>query len=189
MNPFPRPRAAPARAGVSVVADVLTHVIVGYVIGMVLSFRYERMRPAHVTLVMLGALSPDFAKADLFVSDWVVQSLLGVPFSWSPLHTLGGTVVVVLLVSLLVAPEYRWHALALVAIGAASHHVLDLTLMSPTGRAYAVFWPFTDYRPPAGGFYLSSDRWPALLAGTIAALVWGIDRYRRDEGDGSSSLE
>ena len=170
-------------------ADVLTHVLVGYVIGMVLTFRYEWMRPAHVTLVMLGALSPDFAKADLFVSDWVVHSLLGVPFSWSALHTLGGTVVVVLLVSLLIAPEYRWHAIALVAIGAASHHVLDVALMTPTGRAYAVFWPVTDYRPPAGGLYLSSDRWPALVSGALAALVWGIDRYRRDGDDGSPSLE
>ncbi len=165
--------------------DVLTHVLIGYVIGMGLSFRYEWVRPAHVTLVMIGALSPDFAKADLFVSDWVVQSLLGIPFSWSPLHTLGGTILVVLLGSLLVAPEYRWHALALVAIGAASHHALDLALMTPTGRTYAVFWPFTERRLPAGGLFLSSDRWPALVAGGLAALVWGIDRYRRDGTDSS----
>jgi hypothetical protein len=174
---------------VSDVADVLTHVLVGYVIGKLLSFRYDWMGPAHVTLVVFGALAPDFAKMDLFVSEWFVQSLLGLPFSWSPLHTLGGTVVVALLVSLLVAPAYRRHAFVLILVGAASHHVLDVALMTATGQAYAVFWPVTDYRPPAGGLYLSSDRWPALVAGSVAALVWAIGYVREDDGRTPTPLE
>lgn len=160
------------------VADVLTHVLVGYVLGMVLAVRYDWMGPAHVTIVMVGALAPDFVKAEIFLPDGLMQYLLGIPFSWAPLHTLGGTILVGLLTALLLAPEYRWHALALFAIGAGSHHVLDIALMNATGQAYAVFWPFLDYRPPAGGLYLSSDRWPAVVAGLAAVAMWALGRYR-----------
>jgi len=35
----------------------------------------------------------------------------------------------------------------------------------------------TDYRFAIDGFYLSSDRWPALLSGALAAIVWQAKRY------------
>ncbi|MXV60993.1 metal-dependent hydrolase [Natronorubrum sp. JWXQ-INN-674] len=170
--------------------DLLTHVLVGYIIGTLLSIRYERLRPAHVTLVMIGALSPDFVKIQLLIPDGLASALLGVPFSWSPLHTLGGSVLVIALGSLLLAPEYRAQAIVLFAIGALSHHVLDVLLMTPTGEAYAVFWPLTEYRPPAGGLFLSSDRWPAAVAGLGAALVWAVARYSEGAtGTDSSTID
>lgn len=172
------------------VPDVLTHVLVGYIVGTLLSIRYERLRRAHVTLVMVGALSPDFAKIDLAFPDEFVGYLLGVPFAWSPLHTLGGTIVVTGLLSLLFAPEYRRDVIALVAVGAATHHVLDLGLMTPTGYSYAAFWPFAEFRPPAGGLYLSTDRWPALVAGLGALLVSALERRAGERpGEASASLE
>ncbi len=164
------------------VADVLTHVLVGYVLGMVLAFRYDWMRAAHVTIVMVGALAPDFVKAEIFLPDGLMQYLLGIPFSWAPLHTLGGTILLGLLTALLLAPEYRRQAFALFLLGAASHHVLDIALMNATGRSYAVFWPFLDYRPPAGGLYLSSDRWPAVVSGLASVAVWALHRYRGTQG-------
>ncbi len=103
--------------------DLLTHVLVGYSIGTLLSFRDERIRPAQVTLVMVGALSPDLRKIGLLIPDAFVARLVGVPFSWAPLHTLGGTLLVVLFGSLSVAPDYRRQAIALLALGAVS---LDL---------------------------------------------------------------
>lgn len=158
------------------VPDVLTHVLVGYCIGTLCSIRDERIGPAQVTLVMIGALSPDFAKIELLFPDGFVAALLGVPFSWAPLHTLGGSVLVVCLGALLVAPEYRRLAIALLAIGAASHHVLDLLLLTVTGTSYAVFWPLSGYRLPTPGLYLSSDRWPAIVAGAVAAVLWIVRR-------------
>lgn len=71
--------------------DILTHVLVGFSIGTVLSFRYEWLGPEYVTLVMIGALSPDFTKIALVVPDWTVSSLLGIPFSWGAFHVLGGS--------------------------------------------------------------------------------------------------
>lgn len=35
-----------------------------------------------------------------------------------------------------------------------------------------------DYRPPSGDLYLSSDRWPAVVAGLCALCVWAVDRRR-----------
>lgn len=160
------------------VTDVLTHVLTGYVLGTVLAFRYDWMGPAHVTVVTVGALSPDFVKAEIFLPDGLMQYLLGIPFAWAPLHTLGGTIAVGLLTVLLLAPEYRRRALALFLVGAATHHVLDIALITPSGEAYAVLWPLLEYRPPAGGLYLSSDRWPALVAGLAAVAVWAFGRYR-----------
>ncbi|WP_049889102.1 metal-dependent hydrolase [Natronolimnohabitans innermongolicus] len=169
-------------------ADVLTHVLVGYVIGMLLSFRVERIGPAHVTLVMLGALSPDVVKIQHVVPDGAVAALLGVPFAWGPVHTLVGSALVIGLIALVVAPANRLLAVALLAVGALSHHVLDVLLVTPTGEAYAVFWPLLEYRPPAGDLYLSSDRWPAVVAGCCALVVWLIDR-RRDEPAGAPARE
>ena len=102
---------------------------------------------------MIGPFSPDLVKVSLVLPDGSVQPLLAVPFSWSPLHTLGGSVLVILLVSLLTAPEYRRHAILLFPLGALSHHVLDVALLNASGYSYAVFWPLTEYRPPSGGLY------------------------------------
>jgi hypothetical protein len=63
------------------------------------------------------------------------------------------------------------------ALGAASHHSLDLLLLNASGYAYPVLWPLTEYRPPAGMLYRSSDRWPAILATIAAVAIWINDRY------------
>ncbi|QRV15778.1 metal-dependent hydrolase [Haloterrigena salifodinae] len=161
------------------VPDVLTHVLVGYILGTLLSFRYARLRSAHVTLVMAGALVPDLMKIQLLVPDGLVAHVLGVPFTWSPIHTLVGSALVVGLGALFVTPAQRPLAVALLAVGAGSHHALDLLLVTASGDAYAVFWPLLEYRPPAGDLYLSSDRWPAVVAG-VGALCIRIVARRRD---------
>ena len=156
--------------------DVLTHVLVGYCLGTLLRRFDDRLRPAHVTLVMLGALSPDLVKIRILLPGAAVDALLAVPFSWDPLHTLGGSVIVVGLGALLVGPDQRRLALALLAVGALSHHALDLLLRTASGYTYPVLWPLTQYQPPAGGLYLSSDRWPAVVAGGVAAVLWAGTR-------------
>lgn len=162
--------------------DVLTHVLVGYVIGVLLAARFERVGPAHVTAVMFGALSPDLAKAALVVPGAAVEGALGVPFSWFGLHLLGGTVAVALLAAVVVAPGERRIAFGMVLAGATTHHALDLLLLNASGYAYPVLWPLTEYSPPAGMLYRSSDRWPALVAGTVALAAWLV--IGRDAGVG-----
>ena len=88
---------------------------------------------------------------------------------------------VILLAVLLLAPEYRKPALLLLVVRADSHHVLDLLLQNASGYAYPVLWPLTEYSPPAGMLYRSSDRWPLVVAGLVAAVVWVGHRYSRRE--------
>ena len=92
---------------------------------------------------MIGALAPDFVKIIILHSDAAVAALLAVPFAWAPIHRLGATLLI-LAGTLLLAPEYRTRALALFDVGAASHLVLDWLLLTTTGHAFPVFWPFTE---------------------------------------------
>jgi membrane-bound metal-dependent hydrolase YbcI (DUF457 family) len=165
--------------------DVLTHVLVGYVVGTLLATRVEDLGHEAVTVTMAGALSPDFVKIKLLVPDESVAASLGIPFSWAPLHAIPGAVVVTLLAGLVVGREYRRETTALVAVGAASHLLLDSFLVKPSGYGAELFVPVTVYRFPAGMVYVSSDRWPAAVAGAAAACVWAWRRYaERDSADG-----
>ncbi|MCL7418617.1 MAG: metal-dependent hydrolase [Halalkalicoccus sp.] len=163
--------------------DLLTHALAMYVVLTVASWRVEWLTPSFVTVGMMGAMIPDLTKVKLVVPSHRVESVLGVPFDWFALHTLGGSLVSVLIGTVLVPSKYRTRVLSLLALGAASHLLLDALLINPSGYSYALFWPLTDYHPPTPGLYLSTDRWPALVAGALAALVWSrTRRLRADRG-------
>ena len=93
---------------------------------------------------------------------------------------------VILLGSLLLAPEYRRRALALFFVGSLSHHVLDLLLISTTGYSYAVFWPVMEIRFPRGDLYLSSDRGPVVVVGVLAVGVWYAVGWLEDVRESSA---
>lgn len=161
--------------------DVLAHVLVGYVVGTILATRLDRfddLGPETVTVTMAGALAPDFVKVKILFPDPSVEAALGVPFSWGPLHAVSGVVVVALLAGLVVGREYRRPVIALVLLGAATHLFLDSLLIKPTGYALELFAPFSDFTFPAGGLYVSSDRWPTAVAASAAACTWAWRRYR-----------
>ena len=164
-------------------ADIFTHVLAGYVIGVLLSWRYEWVTYPFITVVMIGATLPDLSRVGLVVPADAVSVLLGVPWSWTPLHRIGGTAVVVLLGALLVPKRHRRAVGVLLAVGAFSHYALDLFLYKPSGLTGPFLWPFTNHRFAVGGFYLSSDRWPAVVMTAIAGVVWVLDRRRAPAGD------
>ena len=162
------------------VPDLLAHALAAYTLGTLLSWRYDWLDSAFVTAVMVGAFVPDLTKVKLLVPYWEVSTLLGVPFSWAPLHYLGGVVFSVVMGVLLIAPggRRRVRVLSLLSLGAASHLFLDALLRSPTGRSFPVFWPFTAWRPPTPGLYLSTEPWPTVFFAVLALVVWYIDRQR-----------
>lgn len=161
--------------------DLLTHVLVAYVAATAASWRYGWLTPSYVTVAMMGAMIPDMTKIRLVLPGYRVESLLSVPFDWFALHTAGGSAVAVLVGTLLVPSRQRRRVFVLLALGAASHHLLDLLLINPSGYSYAVLWPLTGYQPPTPGLYLSTDRWPTLASGILALLVRLIDARRSDE--------
>ncbi|ELY61083.1 metal-dependent hydrolase [Natronolimnohabitans innermongolicus] len=158
-------------------ADLLTHVFVAYVLATVCTWRFERLTPAFVTVAMIGAVIPDLKRIELLVPADAVTAVLGVPFSWQPLHRLGGAAVVVAICIVVAPPRYRRRVAAALVLGVASHFVLDV--YSATGTTRPFLWPLTDQGLPAGGLYRSHERWPALVSGLAAVLVWLETRRRR----------
>ena len=167
--------------------DVLTHVLWGYVIGRLLSFRYDWLDARFVTIVMLGALLPDLTKISLVIDDAVVEHALGIPFSWGAIHRLGGVIIACAVGALLAGNSYRKLVFGLLSIGAASHLILDGLLINPSGYSYAILWPLTNYHFPTPNLFLSSDRWPAIVSGVIAAGLWIVDRQRADSARAGGS--
>ena len=158
--------------------DLLTHVLVAYVLATLLSFKYDWITPTMVTVAMLGAIVPDLTKISLVIPNARMEALLGIPFDWFAVHTVAGSVVAVAIGALLVRSEHRKRVFFLLLLGALSHHFLDAILINPTGYSYALFFPVTSYHPPTPGLFLSSDRWPAVVSALLAGMVWYL-RYHR----------
>lgn len=157
-------------------AEWLSHVLLAYALATLLSWRHSWITPQYKTLAMIGSFVPDLNRFELLISEHTVEALLGIPFSWSPLHFLSGSFVAVAIGSLLVAPRYRARVLSLLLLGTATHHAVDLFLISLSGHSYSILWPLTQYAPPTPSLYLSTDRWPALVVGAVATTVWVLDR-------------
>ncbi len=156
-------------------ADLLTHVMVGYTIGTILSWKYEWIKSPHVTMMMAGAALPDIVRIGLLIDSAAVQTHLGIPFSWTPLHTGGGVMVTVLIFAALFEKKTTWHLFLVILIGAASHLFLDALLLTASGTSYAIFWPLTRYRLSTPGLYLSTDVLPAMISTAAAFLIWRVD--------------
>ncbi|GAA0512352.1 LexA-binding, inner membrane-associated putative hydrolase [Halorubrum aquaticum] len=166
-------------------ADLFTHILVGYVLAIVLSWRYEWISYPFVTAVMIGSTLPDLNRIDLVVPEETISVLLGLPFTWSPLHRVGGTLLIVCIGALLVPNAYRRVVFVLLSVGASSHYVLDLLLYKPSGITSPLLWPFVTHGLAVDGLYLSSDRWPVVAAAVLAGLVWVVDQrmMRTDHSD------
>lgn len=153
-------------------ADLLTHVLVAYSLATLLSWRYAWVEPPFVTVAMAGAMIPDLSRLNLVVPVHRLTAAVGLPFDWGAFHVLGGSLLAVLIGTVLVPPGYRRRVGALLLLGVASHHALDLLLLNVSGYSYAVLWPLTWIHPPSPDLYRSSDRWPALCSAALAAVVW-----------------
>lgn len=163
--------------------DLLAHAFIAYSICRVLSWRYPWLADQYVTVGMVGAFIPDLVKVDLLFSSETMTRVLGVPFSWGSLQTGGGVVVSVLIGVVLLAPTERRRGGALLAVGAGSHLLADSQLITASGRTIQPLWPLLQYRVPSLGLYHSTQIWPTLVAGGVAALVWASHRYVMRPGD------
>lgn len=159
-------------------ADLLTHVLAAYVLATICSWCIEGVTPAVRTVAMIGAVVPDLNRMDLVVPPATIESVLGVPFSWSAFHTLGGVAFAVVVGAALVAPRYRRRVAALLALGAGAHLVLDSFLFTSSGYSESFLWPLTDHRFATDGFYKSYDRWPLVVAAVVTGIVRLVDRRR-----------
>jgi hypothetical protein len=162
--------------------DLLTHALIGYILATTLSLKYDWLTPPWVTIAMMGTFIPDLTKIRLVIPSYQVEGFLGVPFDWLALHTVGGSIVSVLIGTVLVPDEYRKRVFALLAVGAGSHLFFDALLITTSGYMSPMLWPITAYSFAMPELYLSSDRWPAVVASGLAVIVWWLrDQTRLPE--------
>jgi membrane-bound metal-dependent hydrolase YbcI (DUF457 family) len=158
--------------------DLLAHAFLAYALLRALSWRYDWLRTPYVTAGMAGAFIPDIVKIQLLLPSPIVEATLGIPFSWSPIHRLGGTVICVLIGAVLVDETRRRKTLLVLSLGAASHLLADAFLTKASGRSFAILWPLTRWQPPTPRLYLNTQPEPTIVTGVVAALVWGVSLWR-----------
>lgn len=166
--------------------DLLAHALVAFALGRLLGTRYDWVTPPFVTAVMAGAFVPDLVKAKLLFPAPRVEAVLGIPFDWMPLKAPVGVGVAVLVGVAVVAPRVRRRVGACLAVGAASHLLLDALLLTPSGRgSVPALWPLSQYHPPTPGLYLSTQAWPTVAAAVLAvAALLLTDPNRPGESPG-----
>lgn len=156
--------------------DLLSHALLAYTVATILSWRIEWVDHRYVTVAMVGAFIPDMMKIYLVVSSDTVANMLGAPFDWSGIHTLGGAVIAILIGLALVTTRERRHVAMLVSLGAGTHLFADALLLTPSGRSYDVLFPLTQYHPPTPGLYLSTQPSATAAFLFLAAVVAYLDR-------------
>lgn len=150
--------------------DLLTHVLLVYGLATGLAVSSERFPRRYVPIAMAGAIIPDLSKLYLVVPGEQITALLGVPFSWLPIHRLGGTVVLAALATVAVWHSARRRIFLALLAGALTQYPLDALIRRANGLSPPYFYPLSWWHPPAGGLYLSSDLWPVLPALAVACV-------------------
>lgn len=158
-------------------SDLLTHVLVVFSVLTVASWRLDWLG-RYVAVGMVGAVLPDLVKVGLVVGPDAVEAVLGLPFSWLPLHRLGGVVVLAGLGAMAFSRPHRRRAFGALVFGATSGLVLDVGVIRANGVTPPYLYPLSWWQPPSWDLYLSSDGWPAVVAVAVAGAVWLLDRRR-----------
>ena len=164
-------------------AELLTHVLVAYAVLAVVGWRVDWLTSRWIALGTAGALLPDLNQLGRLLSGPTIERMLGVPFAYGALHTVGGIVLLAGLVALFFAQRRR--AFAVLVAGGLSHLLLDALKMHADGRAGTWLYPLTWWRHPAPDLYVSAD--PRVLAAALvgATAVLAVGRYHTARREGS----
>ena len=158
-------------------AELLSHVLIVYVVLTVASWRIEWLTKPWVAVGVVGGVLPDLNRLGLAVSEETVSEIFGVPFRWGAIHTLGGVVLLSGFAAMLFARE-RPRAFAVLLTGGVIHLLTDAVKIYADGRAAMWLYPFSSYRHPTPNLYVSSD-WQVLgVVLTLTVVVFVVDRYR-----------
>lgn len=155
-------------------ADLLTHVLAAYVLSTVVRWRVGFHR-RWVPVAMGGAVIPDLVKLGLLLDASVVQELLGLPFSYAPISSVGGVVVIAVAITIVFDREHWRRVYGSLLLGGVTSLVLDGLRVYVDGAGG--FWLYPLWiRPPTPSLYVTSD--PRVLVGAVLAsgVVALVDR-------------
>ena len=157
-------------------ADLLTHMLVAFTLVTIASWAVDWLDRRAAVLAMGGAAIPDLTKVDLLLDADTVETALGVPFSYSPLSTLGGVFLVAALLTLAFDRALWPRVYGLFVVGGVSALVLDGLRAYADGQASAWLYPFTNWRPPTPSLYVSSDPRVLVFALLVTGVVFIVDQ-------------
>lgn len=152
--------------------DLLTHVLVAYVVATLFASHTGVVKSRHVPLAMVGGALPDLSKLYLVVDPQIIANAAGIPFSWQAAHTVGVVVVLSVAGTLLFVPSERQAVFGVLSTGWGLHFALDSFIIRASGLVPPYLYPVTWWQYPSGDVYLSSTRWPSIVAITLAVLVY-----------------
>ena len=160
-------------------ADLLTHVLVPYVLLTIASWRYPRIRTRWIVIGMAGAAIPDLVKIGIVLDEDLIESLLGIPFSYAPISSVGGLLLIAGAIAVFF--EQRRRAYTYLVFGGLTALVLDGLRVFVDGQAnfwlYPIWW-----RPPTPSLFVTSNVRLLLLAVLLSGGVFLIDRFRGSPG-------
>jgi len=155
-------------------ADLLTHVLIAYV--LVTVARWRLSFPRHwVPVAMGGAAIPDLVKVNIPVESSLVEGVLGMGFSYGPISSLAGVVLLGGAIALAFDDDYRRRAYAFLVAGGICSLVVDGLRAYADGRADFWLYPIP-WRPPTPSLYVTSDPRVLVFALVVAFVIFVVDR-------------
>jgi hypothetical protein len=157
---------------------LLTGLLVTWGLLTAASWWVDRLRPPWIVVALGGVAIPDLVKIRLLVDGSTVEALLGMPFSWGGIETIGG--VALLAGAITMAFDRRWwsRVFALLVAGGVIGLLLDGLRMFADGRSGTWLFPvLPTYRPPTPGLFITADLAVPAVAAVAAGLVFAADRY------------
>jgi hypothetical protein len=159
-------------------AVLLTHILVPYVILTVAGWQFNWLTKRWIAIGMAGAAIPDLMKIQILLDDNVIESILGIPFSYAPVSSLGGVLLIAGGITVFFETQRR-RIFSFLLFGALSSLVVDGLRVFADGRSGFWLYPFSWWRPPTPSLYVTSDVRVLLTAILVSAVVFVVDRSNR----------
>lgn len=156
-------------------ADLLTHVLAVYVLLTVTSWWVDALTPRWIAIGMAGGAIPDLVKVGMVLDDEIVEGLLGLPFTWAPISSLGGVLLVAGAITIVFSREQWRRVYAFLVAGGLVSLVLDGLRVYADGQSGPWLYPFTWWYPPTPSLYVTSDPTVLVVGVAIAAVVFALD--------------
>lgn len=156
-------------------AVLLMHVLVPYVILTVAGWQFNWLTKRWIAIGMAGAAIPDLMKIQILLDDNLIESILGIPFSYAPISSLGGVLLIAGGITVFFETQRR-RIFSFLLFGALSSLVVDGLRVFADGRSGFWLYPFSWWRPPTPSLYVTSDVRVLLTAILVSAVVFALDR-------------
>lgn len=167
-------------------AELLSTVCVAYACLTVASWWIDPLTERWIVVGVAGTAIPDLVKIQILIDPATIRDALGIPFSFAPLSTVWGVLVVAGIITMLFARRHWRRVYVLLVVGGGIGLLVDGMRAFADGRTgfylYPVWW-----RPPTPSLFVSSDPRVLVVTGAVAVVVFLLDRFTAAGRPGPSS--